>query len=299
MRARLVTAAASPVVVLAVLFAGASPARAGDSYGQDTSSNATASGGTLTVEAGVTEWTPPSGSRWSDTAKPDPPPGKPNPNQPYGCTYTAAGPTATASIGVGGPQPGQWVFPVCAGPGAIDPMPPVWVTNAQPAAATVQVSPVVVADQAVRQLGLSSPTIEMAPPRGDPQLVGVATWLWIDRRGWKTLTASASAGAVTTTAVATPTLVVWDMGDGDTVTCDGPGTPYDPSDPNATTDCSYTWPDPGTFQVTATIYWSVSWSAVGAPGGGTLGVQAGPATSVAVRVVESQAINNTPAGGGD
>ena len=31
------------------------------------------------------------------------------------------------------------------------------------------------------------------------------------------------------------------MGDGDTVTCDGPGTPYSASDPDATTDCSYTW----------------------------------------------------------
>jgi hypothetical protein len=37
------------------------------------------------------------------------------------------------------------------------------------------------------------------------------------------------------------------MGDGSTVTCDGPGTPYDPNDPTATTDCSYTWTQAGSY----------------------------------------------------
>jgi hypothetical protein len=301
-RARLVTAVLFGVVTAGVVVVLGEPiAWAGDGSGgySSTSGAVEASGGTLTVEAGVTTWTPPSGSHWARAAQADPPSGKPNPNQPYGCTYSAGGPSATAAIGVGGPQPGQWVFPVCAGPGVIDPMPPFWVTGAQPPAAVVaQVNPVVVALQAVRQLGLGSPTIEMAPPTGHPQLVGVATWLWIDPGAWKMLTASASAGPVTTTATAVPTKVVWDMGDGDTVTCAGPGTPYDPNDPNATTDCSYTWPGPGTFEVTATIYWSVSWSAQGTPGGGNLGVQAGPAAGVAVQVVESQAINTAGPGAG-
>ena len=297
MRSRFVTAVAIPVGLLAVVLVGPEPAWAGDTYGQDTFTAAQASGGQLTVQAGDTEWLPPSGSHWANAAKPDPPPGKPNPNQPYGCSYSAGGAQATAMIGVGGPQPGQWVFPVCAGPGVIDPMPPFWVTGAQPVAAVAQVSPMVVALQAVRRLGLGSPTIEMAPPTGDPQLVGVATWLWIDPGAWKAVSASASAGPVTTTATATPSKVVWDMGDGASVTCAGPGTPYDPNEPNATTDCSYTWAAPGSYQVTATIYWSVTWTATGAPGGGNLGAQSGPAAGVSVRVVESEAIN-TPNGGG-
>ena len=283
-------------VAAGVILVAPGVAFAGDGDSQNTYAAAQASGGQLTVQAGMTEWVPPASTSWAKTTQSDPPPGKPNPNQPYGCTYTAGGPSATASIGVGGPQPGQWVFPVCAGPGAIDPMPPIWVTGAQPALAAVQLSPVVVAEQAVRRLGLSSPTIEMAPPTGRPQLVGVATWLWIDPATWRTLSASATAGPVTTTAVAAPTKVVWDIGDGSTVTCDGPGTPYDPATPNSTTGCSYTWPAPGTFRVTATVYWSVSWTAQGAPGGGTLGVQAGPASAVTVVVEESQAIN-TPSGG--
>jgi hypothetical protein len=268
---------------------------AGDGYGQSSYANAQASGGQLTVQAGVTHWTPPADSTWSKQASSEPPPDDPNPNQPYGCTYTAQ-PSATATIGVGGAQPGEWVFPECSGPGAVDPMPPVWVTNAQPGAVTVAVDPVVVGQQAVQQLGLGSPSIEMAPPSGSPQLVGVATWLWIDPGAWQDKTASASAGTVTATATAAPSKVVWDMGNGDSVTCDGPGNPYSASDPNATTDCSYTWPQAGSYTVTATVYWSVTWTAVGAAGGGNLGLQAGPAAEVPVTVTESQAIN-TPTGG--
>jgi hypothetical protein len=298
MRARLLTIVIFVVAVGASAFAGAEPAWANDPNGQYGSASAQASGGQLTVQAGETHWTPPAGSSWAKAGGSDPPPGKVNPNQPYGCTYTAGGPSATASIGVGGAQPGQWVFPVCAGPGVIDPMPPIWVTNAQPAAGVVQVNPVVVAQQAVKQLPLTSPTIEMAPPSGSPQLVGVATWMWVNPGAWQTLSASASAGTVTTTATATPSKVVWNMGDGDTVTCNGPGTPYRASAPNATTNCSYTWGQAGTYQVTATLYWSVTWTAAGAPGGGNLGLQAGPAAEVAVTVTESQAIN-TPTGGGN
>jgi hypothetical protein len=298
MRARLLIVGVALVAVVASVFTDAAPAWAGDPGGQYGWTSAQASGGTLTVQAGHTYWTPPANTSWATAGSSDPPPGKPNPNQPYGCTYGAGGASATAAIGVGGPQPGQWIFPDCRGPGVIDPMPPFWVTGAVPAAGTIQVDPVVVAEQAAKELGFGSPTIEMAPPDGSPQLVGVASWLWIAPGEWHTLTASASAGPVTTTATATPSKVVWEMGDGDSVTCDGPGTPYSASDPNATTDCSYTWPDPGTFTVTATVYWSVTWAATGVAGGGNLGVQAGPPAEVGVTVTESQAIN-TPTGGGN
>jgi len=298
MRARVLMLGLALAAAGMSVMVGASPAWANDPNGQYGWTSAQASGGTLTVEAGHTYWTPPADSSWTSGAQSTPPSGKPNPNQPYGCTYGAGGASATAALGIGGPEPGQWVFPDCRGPGVIDPMPPFWVTGAVPAAATVQVDPVVVAEQAAKQLGLSSPTIEMAPPDGSAQLVGLASWLWIDPGQWRALSASASAGPVTATATASPTKVVWAMGDGASVTCDGPGTPYRPADPGATTDCSYTWPEPGSFSVTATIFWSVTWSAVGAAGGGSLGVQAGPPARVPVTVTESQAVN-TPASGSD
>ena len=288
-----------PTVVLvaagAVLL-GAEPAWAGDPNGQYSYSGAQASGGQLSVQAGVTEWTPPTSSSWGKAAQPDPPHGKPNPNQPYGCTYVAD-PQGQAVLGAGGPTPGEWIIPTCAGPGVIDPMPPFWVSGAKPAATTVQVAPVVVAEQAAKTLGLTSAVIEMAPPDGHPQLVNVATWLWVNPAAWRPVTATATAGPVTTTAVAAPTKVVWTMGDGSTVTCNGPGTPYDPSTPDATTDCSYTWPAAGTYTVTATIYWTITWAAAGAAGGGSLGVQPGPGAAVTVHVVQSEAIN-TPSPGG-
>lgn len=272
---------------------------ASDSQGQwATTATASVSGGSITVEAGhQSYWAPPSGSPWAKDAESDPPSGPPDPNQPYGCRYVAVGPTSLQLLGVGGPTPGQWVDPVCAGPGTIDPMPVVWVTTAagQPVAAAV--NPAVLAQQAVSQLPLPRPSIEMAPPPDRDQLVNVSSWLWVDRAAWRSLSATAAAGPVSATATAAPAEVVWSMGDGHSVTCDGPGVPYDSSDPNATTYCSYTWTSSsagqpgGVYRVSVTVYYRASWSATGAPGGGSLGLVAGPSSTVAVAVAESQAIN--------
>ena len=164
MRARVLISAAA-VAVLGVVLAGVSPAGAADTGGENTFANAQASGGQLTVQAGVTHWTPPSGSAWAKQADSDPPPGKPNPNQPYGCTYTAA-PSLTAAIGAGGAQPGEWMDAECAGPGVIDPMPPIWVSDATQAAA--QIDPAVVAEQAVKQLAFGSPSDRDGPTGREP-----------------------------------------------------------------------------------------------------------------------------------
>jgi hypothetical protein len=221
--------------------------------------------------------------------------GATDPNAPYGCTYTVLPPAEQTLLGVGGQTPGQWEAPECRGPGVIDPCAAVGAPTAQPPPAPV-VNPAVVGQQAVSELVMPTPTIGMAPPAGTPQLVNVAAWLWIDPGAWQGLSATATAGPVTATATATPVKVVWDMGDGAQVSCDGPGTPYSSSDPMAATGCSYTWSQAGSFQVTATVYWQVSWTATGAPGGGDLGVRGGPAGQVAVVVEESEAIN-TSAGG--
>lgn len=280
-----------------VALTGLTPAWATDGDGQNAYAKAQASGGVLTVQAGLTTWIPPAGSSWAERAHPDPPGGAPNPNQPYGCTYTAGGPQATAVIGPGGPLPGQWVFPTCAGPGFVDPLPGFWVSGARPPVAG-PVSPVALARRALDRLALGSPGIEMAPPASRAQLVGVSSWLWLDPSSWRVRSATASVGPVRATATARPSRVVWDLGDGHTLSCPGPGVPYDPNAPNRSTYCSYRWPAPGRFRVTATVYWAVTWTATGAPGGGTLGVQAGPASVVRVQVEESQAIN-TPTGAGE
>ena len=211
-----------------------------------------------------------------------------------GITNVVLPPAAQAVMGPGGPTPGVWEVPDCHGIGT---WAAFWVPTG-PAAPPV--SPAALGRQALSKLNLPSPEIEMAPATDRDQLVNVSSWLWVDSMTWRSMSATAAAGPVLATATAAPAEVVWNMGDGHTVTCRGPGVPYDSSNQDGTTYCSYTWttssagqPD-GVYQVTATVYYQAAWTAAGAPGGGSFGLIAGPSAIVAVRVAESQAINNTP-----
>jgi hypothetical protein len=165
-----------------------------------------------------------------------------------------------------------------------------------PVSDPVPVDPTVLRDEAVETLVLPTPTIGTSPS-GD-QVVHVETWLWVDGAIWQPQRQSASAGAVTATVTATPRQVTWDLGNGDSVTCNGPGTAYDTSIPaeEQTTDCSYTYTStsagqPGdAYEVTATIEWSVEWTVSGAAGGGALPALF-TAAPTSVRVAELQALN--------
>jgi len=91
-------------------------------------------------------------------------------------------------------------------------------------------------------------------------------------------------------------MVSWSLGEGGTVNCAGPGTPYTKgSDPRAPSpSCGYLYRRssagaPGeAFRITATIHWTVTWS--GAGQAGTFDDLASM-DSVSLRVAESQAIN--------
>jgi len=287
-------------VVGAVLVFWPNSAGAADGEGQSstvTSTGSEVSGGTISVSASdQTTWTPASGSGGAQGA---PAPGRADPAPSTGCTYYVPPPQTQQELGTGGQTPGQWVFPVnCGGPSITFPDAPFWVTNTQTTAVAANpVNPAVLAQQALSKLPLAAPSIEMAPPPSTDQLVNVSTWLWINPAAWQSRSATAAAGPVSATATATPVEVVWNMGDGNQITCAGPGTPYSSSDPNASTNCSYTWTQSsagqpnGAFTISATVHWQVAWTASGAPGGGSLGQVAGAAAQVAVRVAESQAVN--------
>ena len=164
--------------------------------------------------------------------------------------------------------------------------------------APVVVDPAALAQEALQRTPLAAPNIKLAPDASIPQLVNLATFLWIDSAQWRSQSASATAGAVTSTVTATPKRVVWDMGQGDTVTCDGPGKPYVPTLPDDAqpSDCKFTYPASSarapdkTFTITATIEWHVTWAASGAPGGGDLGISR-RSSSTPVRVAEVQVLN--------
>ena len=165
------------------------------------------------------------------------------------------------------------------------------------------VDPAELAADALQRTPLPEPQISMSPSPDIPQLVNLTTFLWLPAEQWQTATASASAGGVTSTVTATPMRVIWDMGQGDTVTCDGPGVPYQPGVPEdrQPSNCHYTYRrssagQPGqSFTVTATIEWETTWTVSGAAGGGDLGTVS-RSSSTPIQVAEIQTIN-TPISG--
>ncbi|GAB3677561.1 hypothetical protein GCM10027597_18500 [Saccharopolyspora tripterygii] len=194
------------------------------------------------------------------------------------------------------PRPsGQWYVFQCSGEGWADGLfrPPVWIPGGQQPGP----SPEQLAQQAYSQLRLPSPQIQASP--ADTQLVQLPTWLWLDRGQWQPQTATASVPGVSVTATASPSSVRWSMGDGSTVSCPGPGTPFPPdTDPRATSpDCGHTYRQSSqahqshAYPIEATVTWTVTWS--GPTGGGTLPDLT--TTSIAsFEVAESQALNNAP-----
>jgi hypothetical protein len=191
-----------------------------------------------------------------------------------------------------GEGPGKWYRKVCTDEQGQSRGTVVWVADRE------SVDPVVLAEQAAERVAVPEPSVNLNPSLAQNQIVNLATVLWIDPAQWQPVTTSASAAGVTANVAARPLRVEWDMGNGDTVTCEGPGTPFDPSAPDVTPDdaCLYTYrrssataPN-GAFTVTATTVWEVSWDAEGAPGGGSLGLSR-RSTSFPIRVAEIQAVN--------
>ncbi|WP_299521084.1 hypothetical protein [uncultured Serinicoccus sp.] len=133
-------------------------------------------------------------------------------------------------------------------------------------------NPLDLAYQAIAEMNLQAVGIGIVPEDGPDRigLVGLPTWMWVDDPAENTLgpvsrTASAAGYSVTATGVVEK--VVWDMGDGALVTCTGPGTPYaDEFGDRASPDCGHRYGDPGTYQVSATSFWVITWSGMGQSG---------------------------------
>jgi hypothetical protein len=169
--------------------------------------------------------------------------------------------------------------------------------SAGPASTVPAVNPAALAAQALKQITFPTPVIHMNPDVTRDQLTGLRTWMWVDPNGLGTKSATATAGPVVVTGTLNATSVVWDMGNGDKITCNGPGTPYDSAQPKAQPSCSYTYrrssagrPN-NAYTVSATITWRGAYTVTGAPGGGTLG-PVGRFSTVSVRVAENQSINS-------
>src|SRR4029453_12465186 len=86
--------------------------------------------------------------------------------------------------------------------------------------------PAVVGQHALDQLRGNPPVIRTSPSSSRSAVVNFPTWMWVAPESWGQRRKRLTEGGVTVTAVARPERVVWTMGDGTTVTCTGPGTPY-------------------------------------------------------------------------
>ena len=177
----------------------------------------------------------------------------------------------------------------------------VWLPAGAAAAIALPPPPAVLALQATNRLSLPTLAIEASPATNADQLVGLPTWVWVSPSAWQPVSATASVPGESVTAVATPTSVTWNFGDGTSMVCQGPGTPYaptsNPSAPSPTCGHTYAQSSAGqpndSYGVTATVAWSVNWT-----GGGQSGTE--PALqqnlAAAFRVAESQAINTASVG---
>ncbi|MFB7755095.1 ATP/GTP-binding protein [Streptomyces sp. NPDC056121] len=164
---------------------------------------------------------------------------------------------------------------VClGGPNAQPALDIFWAGNPPGANA---IDPAVVAQMAVDKMRLSGPDIA-SPRAAGKYTVGVPVWLWVHQSPstFGPNSATASAGGVTVTATAKVKRIVWRLGDGSTVTCAGPGTPYKASygmkdSPSCGHRYTKTSADaPGAkFALTATSTWVVDWQVAG--GGGETG----------------------------
>jgi hypothetical protein len=146
----------------------------------------------------------------------------------------------------------------------------VWLAAPPPAAALLP-DPAQLAAQARSLLRLATPVIESNPRPGLPQMVSVPMWAWIPAGVYAPVSATASVPGEAVTATARPTSVAWSFGDGTSLVCAGPGTPYTAgSDPKAASPtCGHTYTADsgrGTFTVSATVRWTVTWSGAGQSG---------------------------------
>lgn len=159
-------------------------------------------------------------------------------------------------------------------------------------------SPLQLAREALSYEPLPRPQPVTSPPNAETY-VNLQTWLAVT--GWEPVETSASVPGLTTTVVAAPERAIWTMGDGETVSCSGPGEVYDRSLPEEAqdTDCSHVYRRSSAavgvdnnYPASVTVTYHVTWSASDGSRGdlGLLPVT----TNFPMRVREVQVVNVYP-----
>ncbi|MGW2291884.1 ATP/GTP-binding protein [Streptomyces phaeochromogenes] len=196
-----------------------------------------------------------------------------------GAIYTRICPLAAAAAGITGLMGPPQTFWAAAPPVAV-------------------VDPAQLAQQALDKMTLLGPDIQITPKPGGKGVVGMPVWMWTTESAetYGPNSASASAGGITVTATAKVKRIVWDMGDGTTVTCTTAGTPYKAEfGKKDSPDCGTRYSDPsstqpgGRYHVSATSTWQVDWQVNG--GGETGQLAATRNNAVDINIAEVQVLN--------
>jgi hypothetical protein len=190
------------------------------------------------------------------------------------CTLTPLSQQQAAFLGLRWPPPKNHTWDAITCPGT---QPFGGVTLVDNATGAPAVTPAELAQIAIGELIIPELHPMTAPPRGRDGLVGLPEWFWIPGAHWGAVQSPVvTAGPVWAQATAVPTKIIFDPGGGLAgITCDGPGTAYQPKVPLSAqhTDCSYTYDQPSAGQpgnayaASVTVLWNVSWIGSGGAGG--------------------------------
>jgi hypothetical protein len=138
------------------------------------------------------------------------------------------------------------------------------------------VTPEMLMEQALHLLKPPVPKIATAPPRGKNGYVGLRQFFWAEPAQWRTISKKAMAGPVWAEVTAAPSRLTVHPGAGQaTLTCSGPGVPYDqgksPDDQNIECTHLFTQSSAGLpssqYQVRVSLVWSANWTGSGGTGG--------------------------------
>ena len=129
-----------------------------------------------------------------------------------------------------------------------------------------------VVSSAMGALNPPRPTIHTSPGYRSGLLVQTPTWLWLSPAYWRTYSTTIVVMGYVVTIFATPTTVRWNMGNGDSITCLGPGTPWVPGFSDALSTCRYTYRHSSDgaardrYRITATVTFVGHFTTVGLGG---------------------------------
>lgn len=152
-----------------------------------------------------------------------------------------------------------------------------WLPTPPEGFGATSVTPGELAAKAVDSMGLVGPAVNLSVAADELGTVGLPVWLWtsVTPTTWGPNSATASVPGLSVTANAQVVSITWSMGDGGSVTCGNPGTPYIRGEVHSPT-CEYVFStssagQPGdAYTITATSTWRVTWSGGGSSGSFTV-----------------------------